>query len=148
MMLKLKDEYEHLADAAEMALAGKIGLSSFIVHDFDDERALRSLAAQFPQRSIRLSLNLLIHIRRSIEPRVEIEKPRTDAPVLAEVLNIRNDVVYNLLCDHFKAARTLLLSDFEMAKELVFRTSRAECNMQAYRWAGGLLSPPYATLAR
>eukprot|EP00966_Prymnesium_polylepis_P266421 6154568-Prymnesium_polylepis.1 len=142
MLLSLKSEHKHLASAAERALWGNIGLTSFTVTNYQDERVLRDLASQLPEKNDRracLKTHLRVFVRRP-EPRFDnIEcSPGETYTRLADVFNIRSDVVFNNLCDHWMAARTLLFTCKEEAMQALFVDLRQGARLQAFA-SNGLL---------
>lgn len=112
LLLALDPKHTHLAEVAERACGGNKGLCSFIVSCQEDEKTLRSLLAGIKSPvSAQNSLvqNLQVHVRKQ-EARFNPDRLATDEPLLIDVVTTKSDAVFNLVCDQFKGAKTLLFN--------------------------------------
>jgi len=135
-LLQIKDEHKNVAHAAERAMWGNMGLTGFIVTSYADEKVLRSLLDKLPAQKYKracLKTNMRIFVRK---PEARFKdlgaRPETDAPCLIDLFHIKSDAVYNLVCDEWKGAKTLLFTDLEEAKAQVFGKLRSHAGLQAF----------------
>ena len=73
-----------------------------------------------------------VHVRKP-EPRFQIESPLVvGTPYLIDMFEIKSDMIYNCMCDSFKAAKTLIFPDLDAAKKQMFGKLRPIPGLQAF----------------
>ena len=55
---------------------------------------------------------------------------------MLDMFDVKSDLAFNLLCDHFKAAKMLLFADVETAKKVMYGKLRAMDGLQSFAGSG------------